>query len=622
MADKRASVQTATLTPADAQALLARVDADPSIVNISGAVRQLGALQAALGRARCRMACLASFTMEPIVPALQLQAIRSGLALDVHVGPFGQIEQQLLDAGGGVEGVDPDVVLVAARLADVCPAVCATFAGMTGAAAQQAVDAWLDGLHAALRAFRGRHRGVLLIQNLEQPADVALGMADAAADVSQRGLIDRANDRLRAIADALPNCYTMDYDALIAAHGRRRWTDARTMYYARIPVAPRHYWDLAGFYVRYLRPLHGLTRKVLVLDADHTLWDGVVGDVGLHGIALGPDYPGNAFVAFQQRVLNLYHRGVVLCIASKNEPGAVEEVLDKHPDMVLRREHFAAISVNWDDKPTNVRRMAADLNLGLESFVFLDDSPVECELMRVTLPDVLPVCLPRDPAGYPAVVDALDCFDQFHVSEEDRSRGRLYQAESRRAEIRHAATDLDAFCRQLAMRLSIYVDHAPHVARAAQMTNRTNQFNMHTVRCTEDDIRGFMQQADSEIVTVALQDRFGDSGVIGLAVVNRASDQWTLHMLLMSCRVLGRGAEQAFASWLASRARSAGARRLAAEFAPTAKNRPFAGFYGDLGFKPAEARDELQMWRYDLATAGPNAPDWFEIEVHEAETVE
>ena len=606
---------TPQLDQTQAVALLDEIHAAPTLVRMMQGGRQLAALRAALGRVSIRIGCLSSFTFEPIKPALELQALRAGLALDTYVGPYGQFEQALIDPSSALLASKPDVLLLAIRLQDVCPALYDSFCGLSRDDIEKLLDDWFERLTTALRAFAQQSSAYVLMQNYDYPASAALGIADSAAECSQRATITTANERLTTLAASLQNVHVMDYDALVAKHGRAQWSDARTALFARIPIASEHYWPLAGLYVRHLRPLFGLAKKVLVLDADHTLWGGVVGDVGLDGIALGHDFPGNAFVLFQKRILDLYNRGVVLAIASKNEPGSVEEVLEKHPEMVLRAEHFAAMRINWEPKPENVRKMAADLNLGLDSFVFVDDSPVECELMRTSLPQVMTVQLPADPAAYPGLIESLDCFDQPKVSAEDRRRGALYKAEAGRRAFQEEVVDLPTFYRRLEMRMTLYVDHAAHVARASQMTNRTNQFNMHTIRCTEDDVRRFMSSDEHEAITLALEDRFGDNGVVGLAVLHKGDDAWSAHLFLMSCRVLGRTVEQTFMRWIAARARAAGAKQLVGEFVPTAKNKPFAGFFEGCGFRRSEPKDDIQLWTLDLADADTKIPDWMTVDV-------
>jgi len=593
--------------------LFDQLERSPGIAKVAAALRALHSGREAIATVRQRIALIGTFTLDALRSAIDLQALRAGINAELFFAPYGQVEQQLLDPASELHRFKPDTVIVATRLMDVASAVYHSFNSLLPHDAVALVNDSVARIASALSAFRAHSSARLLIQNWELPAQPALGIADASAAMSQIALIKRANDQLRTAIAQVPDAYIMDYDALVARVGRDGWTDPRTAYFARIPVAPAHYWTLAGFYVAHLRPLLGLSKKVLCLDADHTLWGGVVGDVGLEGIALGPDYPGNAFVAFQQRVLDLHRRGVLLALCSRNEPASVLAVLDRHPNMVLRREHFTALRINWEAKPANLQSIAAELNLGLDSFVFMDDSPVECELMRTTFPQLLAVALPSEPAAYPGVVDTLDCFDQWSFSDEDRRRGELYRAESQRRELQTVAMDLPTFYRQLQMTLTVAVDQPMHAGRAAQLAARTNQFNMNTVRCSEDDIRRWMASPDHHVVTAALADRFGDNGIIGLAVIHRGPTQWMLDMLLMSCRILGRTVEQSFVRWLAARAREAGAMTLAARFAATPKNQPFAGFYESCGFARDGEADGAIRWTLPLASADTTTPDWMTI---------
>jgi len=590
------------------------IDQKATTVAITQAARALLPPNPILGAAALRIACLASFVIEPIRPALQLQGLRAGLALDVHITPFGQALQALMDPASGLATFNPDIVVVALRLVDECPALFESFNSVEPAEALRLADDWVSRLEASLAAFRMRHGARILIMNCERPAWPALGIADATAAHSQTALIARVNASLSETANRVQNTYVMDYDALVAMHGRLNWTDSRLALVARMPIAPVHHWAFAGFVMRHVRPLAGLSKKVLVVDADNTLWGGVIGDVDIGGIALGPDFPGSAFVLFQKRLLDLHRRGILLCIASKNEPGIVEEAIARHPNMVLRPEHFAGIKANWSDKPGNLRQLAAELNLGLDSFVFMDDSPVECALMREALPAVLTVQLSEDPAHHATALERLDCFEQWTVTEEDRQRGALYAAEAGRRSAAATAVDMPTFYRQLEMRLSISTDDPMQVARIAQLTQRTNQFNMNAIRCTDADIRKYCDSAAHHVLAARLVDRFGDNGIIGAAVVERSGVEWRLPVFLMSCRVLGRTVEQSFLKWIAGLARSAGAMRLVGLFRPTAKNQSFAGFYQDNGMRPADNDGDVQRWAWELNQADLTIPDWMTLE--------
>ncbi|MCG8406004.1 MAG: HAD-IIIC family phosphatase [Phycisphaerales bacterium] len=617
---KQGSPQSAAQAEAEREAvhpdaLFSEVDACPTLLNISRVTKRLAPQRDDLARVGLKVACVSSFTFDPLKPALELQGLRAGMGIHSYISPYGQYEQELINPSAGLADFRPDVVLVTIRLQDVCRPIYDEFNGMTEDDAKRVLDDWINRLSAALQTYRERASAYILMQNYDLPAVSATGITSRGQLYAQADAIEWANKQLARLAESIDNLYVMDYDGLVARMGRRRWSDPRTEFYARIPIANDHYWPLTGFYIRHLRPLYGLSKKAIVLDADNTLWGGVVGDAGPNGIELGNDFPGNAYVAFQKRILDLHHRGIILAIASKNEPGSVESVLQNHPDMVLRPEHFATTQINWNPKPDNLRQIAEDLNLGLDAFVFMDDSPVECEMMRTALPQVLTIPLPKDPAAYPDIIESLDCFDQWTISAEDRKRGELYKAEAGRREFQRQTVDLPTFYRHLEMQMTLFIDCVAHVARASQMTNRTNQFNMNTIRCSEDDIRKFMAATDHEVITLALRDRFGDNGVVGLAVVRRREEAWTLHLFLMSCRVLGRTVEQTVVRWIKKRAQRAGVKQLTAEFVPTSKNKPFAGFYRECGFNLAGPSSDIQRWECELEGAETDAPDWMAIDI-------
>jgi len=262
--------------------------------------------------------------------------------------------------------------------------------------------------------------------------------------------------------------------------------------------------------------------------------------------------------------------------------------------------------------------VAQALNLGLDSFVVLDDHPVECAMMRELAPEVLTIQLPEDPAYFESTLAQLDCFDQLAISAEDRQRGAMYAQEAARTELKAGAADLESFYIGLQMKAQIARNAVAQVSRIAQLTQRTNQFNMTTVRRTESEVLALMKRDDTETFTLRLVDRFGDNGTVGLAIARREGDDRILDTYLMSCRVLGRTVEQTFLSWLARRARAAGARRLVGLYAPTKKNEPFARFFESWGMRLERTETNgTQRWVCDLTCAPPALalPKWIDLEV-------
>jgi FkbH-like protein len=366
---------------------------------------------------------------------------------------------------------------------------------------------------------------------------------------------------------------------------------------------------LAALYVRYVSALSTPRRKCLVLDLDNTLWGGVLGEEGVEGIAIGHEGLGLAFREFQLAILALAQRGILLAIASKNNQDDVFEVLDKHPEMVLRRKDFACHEIHWNPKSESLPRIAEQLNLGLESFVFWDDEPREREIVRTQHPAVLVPDVPADPSSFAQALLNLECFDVLSLTDEDRRRGELYRQDAGRQQwlARAAPSNLEEFYHSLEMAVSIECPNGYGIPRFAQLTQRTNQFNFTTRRYTESEIRAKLADNSWSLHTLSLEDRFGALGVVGAAIVKQQTRNWQLDTFLMSCRALGRGAEEAFLATLANEARNAGA-VFSGEFIPTKKNEPARQFLARLGISVQSGDDSA--FHFEIDPAKIAFPSW------------
>jgi FkbH-like protein len=327
-------------------------------------------------------------------------------------------------------------------------------------------------------------------------------------------------------------------------------------------------------------------RKVLVLDIDDTLWGGVVGERGETGVDLGETYPGSGFVDFQLAVAELRRRGVVLALNSSNDAEHVLDIMRRHPAMVLRPDDFSASRINWQDKATNMVEIADELGLGLDSFVFVDNSESECARMRQAIPEVLTLQLPAEPSASGDWLRGLGVFDTLGFTDEDRMRADLYRGEAQRSRHREAIGSLDDYLASLQMVLTVEKVSAQSAARAADLTQRTNQFNMTTRRRTATEITGWIDNDQYDAYVFALSDRFGAQGIIGFAALHYdGSGTAEISDFMMSCRVLKRNVEQAMLATLLARARSRGARRIVADYVPTPRNAPFGAFYETSGLR-------------------------------------
>ncbi len=291
-------------------------------------------------------------------------------------------------------------------------------------------------------------------------------------------------------------------------------------------------------------------KKCLVLDLDNTLWGGVVGEDGFLGIKLGLEQPGSYFLAFQQAILDLANVGIILAINSKNNEQDALEVIKKHPNMVLKENHFAARRINWNDKATNLRELAAELNIGLDSIVFLDDDPINRALVRAELPEVETPDLPADPSQYAKFLMLLPYFPKDALTDEDNMRGAMYVTERLRTEFEKRFTSKEDFFHSLGIEVDCHLDDPECLPRLAQLTEKTNQFNSKKMSIGEADILRYIADPGYAVFHARARDKFGDHGVIAFALVKKAPElkAWIIESLLMSCRVLGKGVEEAFIS--------------------------------------------------------------------------
>lgn len=582
----------------------------PSIGGAQFTIDRIRRIEDPRARTPMRLAILRSFTIEPVLPLLRAAGLLRGLDLEFWTGGFNTYAQDLLDPASGLLAFEPDAVLLAVQTRDLVPEIWDGFAELPPGAASDIVEDAAQRLGSWIEAFRSRANAHVVVQGLELPDAPTAGVLDAQSPGGQGEVVAELNRRLTALAARLPDVHVLDYDGLVARHGRRRWHDERKWLAARMPVSADCLAPLAEEYLRVLMPLAGRVAKVLVVDLDGTLWGGVVGEEGIEGIRIGSEYPDAAYPALQRAIRALRRRGVLLAVASKNDEDEALAALDRHPAMLLRSTDFAALRINWNDKAQSLCEIADELNVGLDSIAFLDDNPAERERVRLELPEVTVVELPPDPMQYARTL--LDCpvFERLSLTDEDRRRGRLYADQRRRAELQRTAASLQDFLMSLEMQMAMGPAEPASLPRVAQLTQKTNQFNLTSHRYGEQQVRALAADPCARVYQVRLRDRFGDSGLVGVAITREAGQAWEIDTLLLSCRVIGRTIETAMLSRLSDDARASGVGRLWGWFLPTRKNAPASDFYPSNGFSQVESSDGARRWELDLRAGGPRRPEW------------
>ena len=590
---------------------------DPASGTASFVTSRLEQLRDKVALAKFKLAILRSFTVEPIVPLLRAEAFAYGIDLEVHVGDFNTYVQDMLDSQSSLYRFKPNAVVLAVRTDQAAPELWRDFADLTPEAAREAAERVVHGYEQWIGAFRKQSQAALIVQSLERPSSPNLGVLDGQSETGQSGLIRQINCELRRIAAGFHGVYGLDYDALVARHGSEHWHDERKWLTARLPISAGYLLQMAREWMRFIVPLSGRTAKVLVVDLDNTLWGGIIGEDGMAGIEVGAEYPGAAYQALQRALLDLSRKGILLAVCSKNNLDDAMEALEKHPGMLVRAKHFAALRINWTDKAQNLREIAEELNVGIDALAFLDDNPFEREQVRAALPDVTVIDLPKNPLEYASAVRNCAAFERLTLSAEDQQRTEMYAVEKQRAGAEQKFQSKEDFFRFLEQEAELEPVSELTLARVAQLTQKTNQFNLTTRRYTEPQIAEMAKKPEWHIFSIKVRDRFGDHGLVGVAIAHDVGEQCEVDTFLLSCRVIGRTVETALLAHLAESAAQRGCKRLAGWFLPTKKNAPAHDFYEQHGFELQATTCEGSLWTLDLKSSTLHCPDWIKLKVSE-----
>jgi FkbH-like protein len=557
-----------------------------------------------------RVAVVGTFTADGVPPLLRVALLRAGIAPDLHVTGFDQLMTQLTDPESDLARFAPAVTLCLLHDEWFLPA---DRDPTDTRALEAAIGARLAGLDAAVTGFATRTGSTVALHtvplNRTESDSVIAYRAKAHLGRTWRQL----NIGLLRLGESDLPVYTLDLEAAVTGPVR----DERLHRFAGMAWTAAVEGVYADEAARFCRTVAGLAKKVLVLDLDNTLWGGVVGDDGPAGVELGGLYPGNGYRAAQRAALALRRQGVLLAICSKNEEPVVDELLANHPEQVLRADDFVARAINWRPKDANVRQLASTLNLGLDSVVFADDSPFECDLVRGSLPEVAVVPLSGDPAEHAQRLLADGHFNTLATTGTDRSRTESYLAGARREEAASVATSVEEHLRGLDLRVAVRPADEYTLPRVIQLGLRTNQFNMVPGAHSEAVTRRLAGSPDHLVLCFEVTDRFGREGVVGGVWIAKHPDHWLVENFVMSCRVMARGVERAVLHHVLDIADAAGVARVLADVRPTERNRPAQEVYPAAGFTPAAGPEGTVRYEAELPACEPS-PEWITVEGQES----
>lgn len=553
-----------------------------------------------------------SFTVDNLIPHIGGNLLQRGLkAPEVVAGPFNQIHQFCLDykAVLGRED-DLDVLVILWRLEDISSDHLVA-ALLQNESSFELIAQEIRAIAQSVAALRANYKGTLIVSNPPYPSLASFDLNELGQAGRGGALYQHLLDIWNKSTQGIEGIRAFDLPGLLMSHGYEAAHDARKWYLYRQPYSEGFAYLVGRTLAHTVVSGKIAAKKCLVLDADNTMWGGIVGEDGIGGIEVGNDYPGLAFRDFQKYALYLQKKGVMLAISSKNNEEDVLEVLDSHDAMVLRREHFSAMEINWNSKVEGLRNIARTLNIGTDALVFVDDNPKEIGEVQERLPEVTCVLVPEELAEFPSILRNSGLFDIGDLTKEDRDRTRMMAQEVVRKQAAEHVSE-DAFREALGLKVKVFKVQGQHLARTAQLINKTNQFNLTTIRRTQEEVKVLCDSEDSLVLATEIEDRYGEYGLVGVAILTRSDEKgvWDIDTLLMSCRVLGRGADTAFLSKVVEAAARCGAQTVRGRYIPTLKNRMVEDLFSRHGFLRDSA--DTSCWRIDAGAEAVAFPGYIE----------
>jgi len=544
---------------------------------------------------KTRIAVLGSFTLNGLAETIKVKCGELNVFTHIFSGGYNQYNEQILDPNSDLYSFSPEICFLVLDTRNILGNLFYSPYSISDDERKKFIDNKITGLSNLIKFFVEKSKSKLIVTNFVPPVYSPYGIFESKTNYGFQEMIYDLNRNLLNEFKNNPLVYVFDFSGFVTSLGQNNIFDYRQYYLGDVKISLEKIPYLADSLMGYIKPILGLNKKCIVLDLDNTLWGGIIGEDGFNGIKLSHNDPiGKSFIEFQKHLLSLHERGVILAVNSKNNFDDAIKVIKEHPNMILQEEHFANLKINWNDKVTNLREIAQEVNIGLDSMVFFDDDKINRDFVRSTLPEVLTIEMPEDPALYVQTLMELNDFNVTKITEEDKKRGKMYVEQRKRTEFQKVTTDFKEYLKEL--NIKIFIKNADEftIPRISQLTLKTNQFNLTTKRYQEEDIRNFSHD-DKKIVGCArVEDKFGDNGITGVFIVDKEdSKEWIIDTFLLSCRIIGRGVEEGIINHIITLAKKNNASKIIANFIPTKKNKPSESFLPTFGFEK-----ENNQWVY------------------------
>ena len=544
---------------------------------------------------KLKVAILSSFTLNGLSEILHVKSSELGIRYQSYLGGYNQYNQELLDSQSEYYKFSPDVTFLILDIRNFLGENFHFPYNISDNERKLLVNEKINQIENIIKCFEKNLNSKLIITNFNIPSYSPNGITETKSDFGFHEMIEELNRSLRNISKTHSSVYIYDFNHFVSKYGEKNIFDYRQFHVGDIQIALNFIPSFAYDLMSYIKPITGTNKKCIVLDLDNTLWGGIVGEDGFDGIELGHSSNGKAFVDFQKELLSLWNHGIILAINSKNNFDDAMKVINEHPNMILRKKNFASIQINWDDKAQNLKQIAEEINIGLNSIAFFDDDKINRERIKQEFPEVLTIEVPDDPSQFSLILKNLNDFNVLQRTDEDIKRGQMYAQQRERKELEKSISNLEDVLEQLDIKVKMKNSSEFLIPRISQLTLKTNQFNLTTRRYQEEEIRNFTNDHKFIVGCAQVLDKFGDNGITGVYIINKQDKIWSIDTFLLSCRIMGRGVENGIFSQILIDAKHNGVEEVRANFIPTQKNKPAENFLPDFGFKK-----EGDNWIYKL----------------------
>ena len=532
-----------------------------------------------------KVAFLSNYTVDFIVKEFSKRLKENSIQFETYVSGFNQYVQEILGEDNSFYKFNPDVVFLSVDLGFLVEDILDHQFEESGAKIYSDVENRFQQLLSLISKLRSKlPNSHIFIDNFYLSTNYLFKTLEGNSPYSTKNISEKLNLQFEKFISENKGIRLIDIASLFQKYGEEELLDSRMYYIAKSNFSKSGSEKLAGLYLSHIKAYSGLRKKLIILDLDNTLWGGIIGEDGIENIVLSNDGAGKAFYDFQKELLKLHRQGILLAVCSKNAEGVVLNAIKNHPYMVLREERFAAVRINWNDKVQNIKSIAQELSLGTDSFVFLDDSVFERGLVKNQLPEVEVPELPEDSMYFVDFLKSLDAFNFHSLTDDDFKRNESYATNRQRKKLEETFTDTTSYLKSLEMQVIIREMDDFSFPRIVQLIQKTNQFNLTTRRYTETEVRKFTADPKYKILQMTVKDKFGDYGIVAVAILKFNDSKLYIDTFLMSCRVLGRNVETALLSYITKLAEGGNFFLIEGEILPTEKNEPCRDLYVKHGF--------------------------------------